>query len=98
MAGSSPAMTEDNMTDIDLVAEAPGPGAPIPGQTKTEAQLEKGWGADLPGRLLFWLAGAFSTFQIITATFSPLPSQVVRSMHVGFLLVMVFGVAATLTA
>jgi TRAP transporter 4TM/12TM fusion protein len=86
------------MTDIDLVAEAPGPGAPIPGQTKTEAQLEKGWGTDLQGRLLFWIAVAFSTFQIITATFSPLPSQVVRSVHVGFLLVMVFGVAATLTA
>jgi TRAP transporter 4TM/12TM fusion protein len=84
------------MTDIDLISEAPGPGTPIPGQTKTEAQLDKGWGTDLQGRLLFWIAVAFSTFQIITATFSPLPSQVVRSVHVGFLLVMVFGVAATL--
>ncbi|HVZ52793.1 MAG TPA: TRAP transporter fused permease subunit, partial [Pseudolabrys sp.] len=85
------------MTDLDLAAEAPPPGAPIPGQTKTEAQLDKGWGTDLQGRLLFWIAVAFSTFQIVTATFSPLPSQIVRSVHVGFLMIMVFGVAATLT-
>src|SRR6476469_47889 len=85
------------MTDIDLVAAAPGPGAPIPGQTKTEAQLERGWGTDFEGRTLFWIAVAFSAFQIVTATFSPLPSQVVRSVHVGFLLIMVFGVAATVT-
>jgi TRAP transporter 4TM/12TM fusion protein len=84
------------MTAEDIVAVAPGPGAPIPGQTKTEAQLEKGWGSDLQGQLLFWIAVAFSSFQILTATFSPLPSQVVRSVHVGFLLIMVFGVAATL--
>jgi TRAP transporter 4TM/12TM fusion protein len=70
--------------------------APIPGQTKTEAQLEKGWGTDFEGRLLFWIAVAFSSFQIITATFSPLASQIVRSVHVGFLMIVVFGVAATL--
>jgi TRAP transporter 4TM/12TM fusion protein len=70
---------------------------PIPGQTRTEARLEKGWGTDFEGQALFWIAVAFSAFQIITATFSPLPSQIVRSVHVGFLMWMVFGVAATLT-
>ncbi len=39
---------------------------------------------------LFWVAIVFSTFQIITAAFSPLSSSVVRSVHVGFLLVLVF--------
>jgi TRAP-type uncharacterized transport system fused permease subunit len=39
---------------------------------------------------LFWVAIVFSTFQIITAAFSPLSSSVVRAVHVGFLLVLVF--------
>jgi len=83
------------MTDADIAAVQPG--TPIPGQTKAEAQLEKGWGTTLEGRTLFWIAVAFSTFQIVTAMFSPLPSQIVRSVHVGFLMVVVFGVSATLT-
>ncbi|MFA6267408.1 MAG: TRAP transporter permease [Pseudolabrys sp.] len=83
------------MTDVDVAALQPG--APIPGQTKAEAKLEKGWGADFEGRSLFWIAVAFSAFQIITAMFSPLPSQIVRSVHVGFLMIVVFGVTATLT-
>ena len=85
------------MTDVDIAAVEPGPGAPLPGQTKTEARLEKGWGDDFEGRALFWIAVAFSTFQVITATFSPLPSEIVRSVHVGFLMVMVFGVTSLLT-
>ncbi len=40
---------------------------------------------------------AFSAFQIVTATFSLPPSQIVRSVHVGFLLIVVFGVCSTLT-
>ena len=83
------------MTDIDIAAVEQG--GPLPGQTKTEARLEKGWGDDFEGRLLFWIAVAFSTFQIITAMFSPLPSEIVRSVHVGFLMIMVFGVASLLT-
>ena len=73
------------------------PGTPIPGQTKTEARLEKGWGNDFEGRALFWIALAFSAFQIVIAAFSPLSSQIVRSVHVGFLLIVVFGVTSTLT-
>lgn len=46
------------------------------------------------GRLLFLIGIAFSTFQIITAAFSPLSSQIVRAVHVGFLLLMTFGIAA----
>ncbi|MDM4765701.1 TRAP transporter permease [Pelomonas sp. SE-A7] len=39
---------------------------------------------------LFWIAVAFSTFQIVTAAFSPLSSSVVRAVHVGFLLLLTF--------
>ncbi|MBA3624325.1 MAG: TRAP transporter large permease subunit, partial [Methylibium sp.] len=45
--------------------------------------------AALP-RAVFWVAIAFSSFQIITAAFSPISSQVVRAIHVGFVLLMVF--------
>jgi len=39
---------------------------------------------------IFWIALAFSSFQLITAAFSPLTSQVVRTVHVGFVLLMIF--------
>ncbi|HUP09100.1 MAG TPA: TRAP transporter fused permease subunit, partial [Caldimonas sp.] len=39
---------------------------------------------------LFWVAVAFSTFQVVTAAFSPLSSSVVRAVHVGFLLLVTF--------
>ncbi|WP_372826860.1 TRAP transporter permease [Polaromonas sp.] len=39
---------------------------------------------------IFWIALAFSSFQLWTAAFSPLSSQVVRAIHVGFVLLMVF--------
>ncbi len=53
-----------------------------------------GWG-DGRGRLLLKLfAIAFSAFQIWTAAYSPLPSSIVRSLHVGFLLALLFGLIA----
>lgn len=49
--------------------------------------LAAGFPDGLQGRLLFWLALAFSAFQIATAAhIIDLPSQIVRAMHVGFLL------------
>jgi len=41
-------------------------------------------------RVIFWIAVVFSSFQIYTAAFSPLSSQVVRAIHVGFVMLMVF--------
>ncbi len=41
-------------------------------------------------RAAFAIGVAFSIFQLWTATFTPLSSQVVRSVHVGFLLAMAF--------
>lgn len=46
------------------------------------------------GRPLFWIAVAFSSFQLITAAYSPLPSLIVRAIHVGFLLLMVYVMSA----
>ena len=49
----------------------------------------------LQGRLLWGIAVAFSVFQIATAAhFIDLPSQVVRAMHVGFLMLLVFPLIA----
>jgi TRAP transporter 4TM/12TM fusion protein len=49
------------------------------------------------GKVLFGIAIAFSTFQLLTAAgLLGLPSQVVRSVHVGFLMLLVFPLLATL--
>ena len=48
------------------------------------------------GRTLFWIAVAFSGFQIATAAhLLDLPSQIVRAVHVGFLLLLGMPIAAT---
>ncbi len=41
-------------------------------------------------RVVFAIAIVFSSFQIWTAAFSPLSSSIVRAVHVGFLLLLVF--------
>ncbi|TWG91362.1 TRAP transporter 4TM/12TM fusion protein [Mesorhizobium sp. J18] len=50
------------------------------------------------GRLLFWIAVAFSLYQIGTAAHViNLPSQVLRAFHVGFLLLLTFPLVAAMT-
>ncbi len=39
---------------------------------------------------VFWIAIAFSAFQLTMAAFHPLSSQVIRAIHVGFVLLLVF--------
>lgn len=56
-----------------------------------------GWHGGVRSRALFLIAIAFSAFQIVTAAFSPLPSLVVRALHVGFLLLMSFALFPGLT-
>ena len=41
-------------------------------------------------KALFYVALLFSTFQIVTAAFHPVSSQILRAVHVGFLLLVVF--------
>ncbi len=50
-----------------------------------EHGLPTGWGGGLKGRILFGIAIAFSVFQLGTAVYAILPSQVLRTVHVGFL-------------
>jgi TRAP transporter 4TM/12TM fusion protein len=51
--------------------------------------------ASFEGRLLFFIAVAFSVFQIATAAhLIDFPSQIVRAIHVGFLLLLTFPLVA----
>ncbi|GGC87528.1 TRAP transporter permease [Chelatococcus reniformis] len=63
-----------------------GPGAAPPQPIDDlEHGLPPGFGPGGAGRVLFLIAIAFSTFQIVTALYAFLPSQVLRTVHVGFL-------------
>jgi TRAP transporter 4TM/12TM fusion protein len=46
--------------------------------------------APSPRQAIFWIAIAFSAFQIWMAAFHPFSSQVIRALHVGFVLLMIF--------
>ncbi len=61
----------------------------IAGSTPDAQLQEPGHAGGFSGAL-FWIAVIFSTFQIVTAAFSPLSSSVVRAVHVGFLLLLTF--------
>ena len=53
--------------------------------------LEAGFPPGLEGRLLFWIAVAFSAFQIATAAhLVDMASQIARAAHVGFLMLLGF--------
>ena len=53
--------------------------------------LASGFPQSREGRLLFWIAVVFSLYQISTAlNLFGLPSQVMRSIHLGFLLLLTF--------
>ena len=60
--------------------------------------LPPGFGDGLAGRVAYFIAVAFSAFQLFTAAYGTLPSQVVRAMHVGFLLLLGFALIANLRA
>lgn len=60
--------------------------------------LPPGFGPGTWGRVAFAVAVAFSVFQLYTAAYGTLPSQVVRAMHVGFLLLLGFGLIANFKA
>ncbi len=60
--------------------------------------LPPGFGPGIMGKVAFWIAVAFSLFQLWTAGYGTLPSQVVRAMHVGFLLLLGFGLVGNLLA
>ncbi|MEI9429150.1 TRAP transporter permease [Mesorhizobium sp. Cs1299R1N3] len=68
-----------------------------PGEEQVEG-LPPGFGDGIAGKAAFAIAVAFSAFQIYIAAYGSLPSQVVRAMHVGFLLLLGFALIANLRA
>ena len=58
--------------------------------TVTELDIEHGlpggWGGGLSGSALFIIALVFASFQIATSVYAILPTQVLRGLHVGFLI------------
>ncbi|WP_274626609.1 TRAP transporter permease [Arvimicrobium flavum] len=60
--------------------------------------LPPGFGVGLAGKAAFLIAVLFSAFQLVTAIYPVLPSQIIRAMHVGFLLLLGFALLANLRA
>ena len=69
-----------------------------PSEFDIEHHLPGGWGEGLTGRLLFWIAVAFSVFQIYTAIFAPIATQILRAVHVGFLILVACALVANHSA
>lgn len=63
-----------------------------------EHGFPEGFGPGGWGYLAYAIALAFAVFQLYVAAFSYLPSQVVRGIHVGFLLLLSFGLIGNFTA
>jgi TRAP transporter 4TM/12TM fusion protein len=63
-----------------------------------EHGFPKGFGPGGWGHLAYGTGIAFAAFQLYVAAFNHLPSQVVRGVHVGFLLLLTFGLIGNFTA
>ncbi|HXI05738.1 MAG: TRAP transporter permease [Bradyrhizobium sp.] len=63
-----------------------------------EHGFPEGFGPGVWGHLAYAVGILFAVFQLYVAAFSYLPSQVVRGVHVGFLLLLTFGLIGNFTA
>ncbi|RID91576.1 TRAP transporter permease [Gemmobacter lutimaris] len=73
----------------------PSPAAAEAANATFHDPLAEGFPPSAQGRLLFWIAVVFSAFQIATAAhLIDMPSQVVRAVHVGFLMLLGFPLLA----
>src|SRR3569833_3566737 len=63
-----------------------------------EHGFPEGFGPGGWGWLGYATGIAFAVFQLVVAAWNVLPSQVVRGVHVGFLILMTFGLVANFTA
>src|SRR5438067_194015 len=63
-----------------------------------EHGFPEGFGPGGWGRLAYAIGIALAAFQLVVAAWNVLPSQVVRGVHVGFLLLMTFGLVANFAA
>ena len=79
--------------------ETEGTGAPVKVEFDNfEHGFPEGFGRGAWGYLAYAIAIAFAVFQLYVAAFNYLPSQVVRGVHVGFLLLLTFGLIGNFTA
>jgi TRAP transporter 4TM/12TM fusion protein len=84
---------------ISDIAAGTGTATPVHAAEGPAGPLGAAFGWNLEGRLLFWTAVAFSAFQLATAAHVlNVPSQVVRAVHVGFLLLLGLPFIAAATA
>src|SRR5882672_1088626 len=84
-------MTERPDTAPERVRPPIGRGADSAAQSEAagHSALSGPFASNLEGRSLFWIAVAFSAFQLATAAhLLNIPSQIVRATHVGFLLLL----------
>src|ERR1700730_8621410 len=63
-----------------------------------EHGFPEGFGPGGWGHLAYAIGIAFAVFQLVVAAWNILPSQVVRGVHVGFLILMTFGLIGNFTA
>ncbi|MCP3394293.1 TRAP transporter permease [Bradyrhizobium sp. CCGB12] len=82
-----------------MLEKAEGTAAPVKVEFDNfEHGFPEGFGPGWWGTLAYWIGIAFATFQLYVAAFNYLPSQVVRGVHVGFLVLLTFGLIANFTA
>ena len=83
---------------MSTAAKAEGPIIPQDSAEEVIEGLPPGFGEGVLGRVAFWIAFTFSLFQLWTAAYGTLASQIVRAMHVGFLLLLGFALIGNLVA
>ena len=82
-----------------MISQAQATEAPIKVEFDNfEHGFPEGFGPGRWGQLAYWIGIAFAVFQLYVAAFNYLPSQVVRGVHVGFLVLLTFGLIANFTA
>ena len=83
---------------MSAAAKVEGPIIPQDSAEEVIEGLPPGFGEGILGRAAFWIAFTFSLFQLWTAAYGTLASQIVRAMHVGFLLLLGFALIGNLVA
>jgi TRAP transporter 4TM/12TM fusion protein len=79
--------------------EAEGAKAPVPVESGNfEHGFPEGFGPGGWGHLAYAVGIAFAAFQLVVTAWNGLPTQVVRGVHVGFLILMTFGLVGNFTA
>src|SRR5690606_14823487 len=83
---------------VSTAAKVEGPIIPQGSAEEVIEGLPPGFGEGILGQVAFWIAFTFSLCQLWTAAYGTLASQIVRAMHVGFLLLLGFALIANLVA